>query len=239
MQLLAPDILAEARQLSPGVIGVGLALGLFLWLWGGRTHRFWLSLVMTLGAGVLGLYFGPAYGMQPLVAGLLLAVAAGALALSLVRVLIFASAGLAALGLAQTVAPNWSWQQPLVCFLAGGLIGVFLYRFWITTLASFVGTLLTAYSGLCLLDHFGKIDTAAWAGAHTPLLNWAIGACTVLGLLMQFLLERHRKRKEKQKSEDKARAEEEARRPPPPPPPKPAPKPWYAWPAKFLRRRAA
>jgi hypothetical protein len=236
MQLLAPDILAEARQLSAGLTGAGLALGLFLWLWGGRTHRFWLSLVMTLGAGVLGLYFGPAYGMQPLVAGLLLAVAAGTLALSLVRVLIFASGGLAALGLAQAVAPNWSWQQPLVCFLAGGLLGVFLYKFWITTLASFVGTLLTAYSGLCLLDRFGQVDTAAWVGGHAPLLNWACGASTVLGLLMQFLLERRRKRKEKKRAEDKALAEEEARRPPPP---KPAPKPWYAWPPKFLRRRAA
>jgi hypothetical protein len=236
MQLLAPDILEEARQLSPGLLGVGLALGLFLWLWGGRTHRFWLALVMTLGAGVLGLYYGPAYGMQPLVAGLLLAVAAGALALSLMRVLIFASGGLAALGLAQAAAPNWSWQQPLVCFLAGGLLGVFLYKFWITTLASFVGTLLTAYSALCLLDRFGQIDTATWVGAHTPLLNWACGACTVLGLLMQFLLERRRKRQEKKQVEAKARAEEEARRPPPP---KPAPKPWYAWPPKFLRRRAA
>jgi hypothetical protein len=237
MQLLAPDILAEARQLSPGLAGVGLALGLFLWLWGGRTHRFWLALVMTLAAGVLGLYYGPAYGMQPLVAGLLLAVAAGALALSLVRVLIFASGGLAALGLAQAVAPAWSWQQPLVCFLAGGLLGVFLYKFWITTLASFVGTLLAAYSGLCLLDRFAKIDTPTWAAGHMPLLNWACGACTVLGLLMQFLLERRRKRAEKKRAEAKAKAEEEARRPPPPP--KPAPKPWYAWPPKFLRRRAA
>ena len=77
---------------------------------------------------------------------------------------------------------------------------------------------------------------AAWTGAHTPLRNWACGAATVLGLLMQFLLERRRKRQEKQRAEDKARADEEARRPPPP---KPAPKPWYAWPPKFLRRRAA
>src|SRR5262249_26385774 len=79
MALLDPDILSEARELSPLLSGTGFVLGLFLWLFGGRTHRFWLALVLTVAAGVAGLYYGPAYGVLPLVSGLLLAISAGAL----------------------------------------------------------------------------------------------------------------------------------------------------------------
>src|SRR5262249_52416225 len=85
MQLLAPDVLAEAQGLSVAVTVTGLVAGLLVWLYGWRWHRFWTVLGATLLAGVLGLYSAPTYGVQPLVGGLLLAVAAGALALSLVR----------------------------------------------------------------------------------------------------------------------------------------------------------
>src|SRR5579884_1047995 len=76
MQFLAPDILEEARTLSPFLSGAGVAIGFLLWMLGGRTHRFWLALTVTLAAGLLGLALGRDYGMQPLVAGLLLAVSA-------------------------------------------------------------------------------------------------------------------------------------------------------------------
>src|SRR6185312_5115715 len=107
MQLLAPDILEEARGLSPFLSGAGLSLGFLLWSLGGRTHRFWLAMSVTLTAGLLGLTYGKEYGMQPLVAGLLLAISAGALALSLVRILLFAAGGIAALALVQAIAPGW------------------------------------------------------------------------------------------------------------------------------------
>ena len=51
MQLLAPDILEEARQLSPLLSGSGLFIGVLLWSLGGRTHRFWLAMSVTLTAG--------------------------------------------------------------------------------------------------------------------------------------------------------------------------------------------
>ena len=193
MQLLAPDILEDVRELSPLLTGTGLVVGLFLWLMGARSHRFWLVLVMTLTAGILGLLFGPRYGMQPLVAGLLLAVAVGALALALVRILLFAAAGLTGLWLAWHLAPGW--DQPLVCFLAAGLAGVLLYKFWITVLASLTGTLLIGYSGLGLVAHLKKVDVVGWAERNGPLLNWGCAAVTALGLLVQFLLERRRSRK--------------------------------------------
>ena len=230
MQLLAPDILEEARGLSPWMSGTGIGLGFLLWLFGGRTHRFWLAMSVTLTAGVMGLSLGRNYGMQPLVAGLLLAVSAGALALSLVRILLFAVGGLAALTLLQTLTP--AWDEPIAVFLVGGLIGVLLYRFWIVVFSSTIGGVLMAYSTLALLDRFHRLDSVAWTEKNGPLLNWACGAWIVLGVLIQLLLDRRRRRKA-QAPEGGADFEEE-----PSPPAKPTPAGLRTWGEKWIDRLA-
>ncbi len=235
MQLVAPDILEEARLLSPLLSGAGMLIGFLLWSLGGRTHRFWLAMSVTLTAGLLGLTLGKDYGMQPLVAGLLLAVSAGALALSLVRLLLFAAGGLASLGLIHHLAPTWN--EPIAVFLVGGLIGVFLYRFWIVTFSSSIGALLLVYSALALLDRLHIVDSVAWTDKNGPLLNWGCGALVVLGILVQFLLERRRQRKKEAAAEPEPEPIVVA--PPlPPPPAKPASKGLWAWGEKWFHRRA-
>ena len=111
MHLVDPDILADAQGLSPAVCAGGMALGVVLWLFGGRGHRFWLVLLITLAAGIFGLSVAEAYAVQPLVGGLLLAIAAGALALSLMRVLAFVGGGVAACLAAERGMPGW--DEPL------------------------------------------------------------------------------------------------------------------------------
>lgn len=238
MHLLAPDILEEARTLSPYLSGAGLFIGFLLWSLGGRTHRFWLAMSVTLSAGLLGLTLGKQYGMQPLVAGLLLAVSAGALALSLVRILLFAAGGLAALSLMHHLAPVW--DEPIAVFLVGGLIGVLLYRFWIVTFSSVIGTLLMAYSALALCDRLHMVDSVAWTGKNGPLLNWGCASLLVLGILVQFLLERRRRRKAQAAAQPEP--EPVVAAPPPPPPAPPPAKPVLgglrAWGEKWLLRRA-
>jgi hypothetical protein len=235
MQLLAPDVLEEARELSPLLSGTGVVIGILLWAWGGRTHRFWLAMSVTLTAGVLGLTLGKDYGMQPLVAGLLLAVSAGALALSLVRLLLFAAGGIAVLGLVHALAPNW--DEPIAVFLVGGLIGVFLFRFWIVAFSSLIGALLWVYSALALLDRLHMVDSVAWTRKYGPLLNWGCAALIVLGILVQFLLERRQQRTAEPAAEPEPEPE-----PKPvvaaPPPPNPPSKGVWAWGEKWFQRRA-
>lgn len=235
MQIVAPDILEEARALPATISAAGLIVGTLLWSIGGRTHRFWLAMSVTLAAGMLGLTHGRHYGMQPLVAGLLLAVSAGALALSLVRILLFAAGGLAALGLIRAIAPGW--DEPIAVFLVGGLIGVLLYRFWITAFASLIGSVLMVYSALALLDrlHMFKKDgsVVVWAERNGPLLNWGFASLVVTGALVQFLLERRRRRRAQQSAEPEVA---ELLPPPAPPPPKPAKLSLWAWGEKLLRR---
>src|SRR5262249_60362873 len=59
MQFIAPDILQEARELSPAVSGTALFIGLMLWLTGWSWHRFWVVLAATSGAGGVGRSFSP------------------------------------------------------------------------------------------------------------------------------------------------------------------------------------
>lgn len=203
MQLIAPDILAEARGLSVAACVTGLLVGLLLWLAGWWGHRFWIVLATTLAAGIYGLYTGPELGMQRLVAGLLLAVAAGALSLSLVRVLAFAASGLAAWLVVRQVAPGWDdLQGQIICVLSGGLAGLLLFRFWMMALTSLTGTLLMVYAGLCLADQLGKLDAAAWCEQNSVLVNVGCGAVALLGFLLQFYLDRRRRRRRHEDEEE-------------------------------------
>ena len=224
MHLIAPDLMADARQLSVTVSAAGLLLGLALWLFGWRGHRFWIVLTTTLGGGVYGLSQSPSSGAQPLVAGLLAAVAAGVLALSLVRLIAFAVGALAACVVVGAAAP--AWDQPLVTALAGGLLGVALFRLWTMIVTSAAGTVLIAYCGLSLLDRLGTLDSVAWAGEQTVLLDGAGAALALAGVLAQYLMERRRHLKERQAAESAAakaaEEEEDKRRKPEPPPPKPS-----------------
>jgi hypothetical protein len=198
MQLVAPDILEEARGFSVAVSGPAFGLGLLVWLLGWRGHRFWIVLITTIGAGIWGLYAGPAYSTKPIIGGVLLACAAGALALSLVRVVAFAAGGIAAWLLLRALAPTW--EEPLVCFLVGGLIGLLLFRLWTMALTSSAGTLLMVYSGLCLAETLGKVDVIALAENHATVLNCLCGGLMLMGLVAQLLVDRQRSRHQKRRS---------------------------------------
>jgi MFS family permease len=210
MHLISPEILDEARShISFGVLGACLSVGLLLWLFGWWGHRFWIVLTATVGGGVLGLQAGPDYHLQPVVAGLLLAISAGVLALSLVRVFAYAAGGVAAWMIVHALAPLW--DQPLLCFLVGGLIGLFLFRFWTMALTSFVGTLLLLYSGLALGDKLDKFDSVGWAQEQGTMLNWLCGVIALVGFVVQLVLERRRIRKQRENAEEEQECERESR----------------------------
>jgi hypothetical protein len=227
MWFLAPDILELTRQLSPMVCIVGLLIGLLLWSFGGSSYRFWLALLITVAAGGLGLNLGRPNGVQPLVAGMLMALAAGVMALALARITLFVAGGVAGLLLAQAAG----WNE-MVCFLAGGLAGVCLYRLWITALSSLAGSMLMLYSLVSGLDRMGWLNSVAWAERNRPLINWGVIGGTLVGMLAQHVIDRWRKNRAARKEEEIRRA---AAAPPPPPPPPPPPLPWW----KVLLQKAA
>lgn len=198
MQLVVPDILADTCDLSTALVVLGLIGGLILWLFGWVTHRFWVVMMTTVLAGIYGLYEAPAFRAHPLMASILFAVTAGVLALAVVRVLAFAAGGMAGLLALHALAP--SWNQPLVGFLACGLVGIFLFRVWMMALTSFTGTLLIAYSGLSLVNRSGSVDVVTWTEQGEVLLNWMCALVATLGLVTQFLLDQRRQSRKDRKN---------------------------------------
>jgi hypothetical protein len=235
MSLLAPEVLKEGLALSRPLLAAALLVGVLVWLLGSWGYRFWIVLTTTTLSGIVGLHYGPDVGMQPLVGGLLLAVATGMLALSLVRVGAFVVVGAAAVWLARTVAPNW--DEGVACFLGGGLLGMLLFRLWIAVLTSFVGALLMLHAGLCLAGRCGWPAAADWAERNQPLLTWSAAAATVLGVLLQFLIQRRMNGKSSRGNLDEGDDVVEAEEAPPRrrPQKKPA-RSWFPWGRKEARR---
>jgi hypothetical protein len=238
MNLLAPDLLEITRQLSPTVCGVAMALGLGLWLFGGASHRFWLAMTLTVAAGIAGMSLARDFAVEPLVGGLLLALSAGALALALARISVFLAGGLAALLVTRMIVPG---VNELITFLIGGLIGVAFYQLWITALSSLFGTVLLLYGTVSLLDQLGELKSIDWATRNGKLVNWGVIGGTLLGILIQFALDRrrHKKAADAKKVEKKKEEKPAAPPPPPPPAPPPAPPPKLPWWQQSLFRKTA
>jgi hypothetical protein len=183
MHLIAPDILAEARGLSVGACAGAIAVGLLLWLFGWRWHRFWTVAGITAAGGLYGLFAGQTGGGQAIAIGVLLALSAGLLALELARLLAFAAGGTAAWLAAGTLFPDTPAVG--VWVLAGGLAGVLFYRLWTMAVTSLVGTLVVGHSGLVLAGEVTGFDAADWAGRNPIALTVAVGLGSLLGLAVQ------------------------------------------------------
>jgi len=213
MQLLAPDILTDVVALTPMLNAFGYLVGLLVWMFGWRWHRFWIVWSITVSAGVIGLISGRALGGHMLVAALLLAIAGGMLAMELARLIAFVAGGLLVWLGARAVVP--SAHDLTICFLLGGLVSLLLYRFWTMLLTSLIGSVLSCYCGLALLAKFLKMDVVAIATKHTLWLNIAIVTLTLLGLSWQNYLERRVKRKAggEEKKEDREDEPEEKPKP--------------------------
>ena len=187
MELISPDILLDARQLSGILLGMGIVIGGVLWLAGWRSHRFWIVLGFTVLGGIWGLQNAPALKSQPLVAAICVGLAAGMLALTLIRFGTFIAGGYAGLILMQTALPNF--DQPLVSFFVGGVLGFVMFRYWAMALTSLSGVVLIGYAVLAILDKLGKLDGASWCETNAHVLNAACGLTALGGFLIQLWLD--------------------------------------------------
>jgi hypothetical protein len=202
MQLIAPEILSEARGLTTAMSGTLCVLGVALWLFGWRWHRFWIVSGITLAAGLLGLNAGRAAGgTQIMAVGILLAVAAGMLALELAKVFAFVAGGCGAWLAIQWVFPQA--QELWAVFLSGGLFGVLLYRLWTMLLTSLIGVLMAGHAALLLLEPLAAFDAVKWVIANQAAVNGTVVGLTVLGILLQAVAAPDETEAKKDKKDDK------------------------------------
>ncbi len=195
MHLIAPDVLTEANGLSIPFSVAGIVLAILLWVLGWHWHRFWIVAASTVAAGLYGLSAHQAISPRMLAAGVLLAVAAGMLAVDLSRLLAFSAGGLGAWLIVHRILP--AFQEPLICIMCGGILGIFLYRLQLMLLFSFVGTLLFAHSVLLLIEKLSsKFVAADWANVNFLSLNIGVGVVTLVGLVIQGRIARWQDEKE-------------------------------------------
>jgi hypothetical protein len=216
-------------------------LGFALWLFGWRWHRFWIVAGITLAAGLIGLNAGrTTNGTQVMAVGILLAVAAGLLALELAKVLAFVAGGCGAWLAVQWVLPQA--QELWAVFLCGGLFGLLLYRLWTMLLTSLLGALLSGHAAILLAEQIFHFDAVAWVTGNVPALNGAVVGLVVLGILLQAVSapdEEAAGEKKEEKTEPEA-AHGHAAGPGHPPDHAPAPQPAKArWWKKLLPTRKA
>ena len=234
MQLIAPDILAEARGMTGAMAGTIAVLGFALWLFGWRWHRFWVVAGITLASGLIGLNAGRTTGdTQVMAVGILLAVSAGLLALELAKVLAFVAGGCGAWLAVQWVLPQA--QELWAVFLCGGLFGLLLYRLWTMLLTSLMGVLLAGHASVLLVEQFWQCNANDWVTRNVAPLNGFVVGLVVLGILLQSVSTR-----DPEGAEAKAEvSEEEAEPEAPAPPPAPAPAKSTPWWKKLLAPRKA
>jgi hypothetical protein len=181
--VISPEVLSEAKGLSVGATGFFLFVGLMLWGFGWRWHKFWTAFTITLLAGLLGLTFGRAAGLPLLAVALGVAVVCGVLAMELAKILAFLTGGVAAWLGAQVVLPQA--QELWAAFLFGGLIGVLLHQFWTMLATSFVGTVLVGHTVLLFLDQLGLVKDAEFAGQYAAAINGWAAVSTIVGVVVQ------------------------------------------------------
>lgn len=217
MQLIAPDILAEARGLTEAMSGTLCVLGIALWLFGWRWHRFWIVAGITLAAGLIGLNAGRASGGTQIMAiGILLAISAGMMALELAKVLAFVAAGCGAWVAAQWVFPQA--QELWAVFLSGGIFGLLLYRVWTMLLTSVSGVLLAGHAGILLCEPVLRFNGDDWVAANQAAVNGGVVGLVVLGILLQAVASPEEDDTEPERAP-------KAEKKPSPPEKKPEPKP--------------
>lgn len=205
MNLIVPEIVLEGRGLSLAVVGVAIGVGLLLWLFGWRFHRFWIVVAVTVGGGLYGLSAGQATGVNMIAMGIMLALCAGLLALELARVFAFLAAG-TALWLAVGLFFPQGRELWLV-FLGGGLIGILFYRLWTMLLTSFIGTIIATHAILILIGETTKGDAVTWTRDHAMALSVGIGLLSLLGLAVQGMQERWKQQRTKETTEEQPKTE--------------------------------
>jgi hypothetical protein len=184
MNLIAGDILRDVTQLSMVLPIGGLLAGLVLWLAGWWTHRFWVVLSLTVLGGIVGLQHAAELHTQPLLAALGVALAAGILALTLIRLLAFLAGGVAGLLIVNGLLPGW--DQPFFVFLLGALAGLLLLRYWMMALTSLTGVLLIAYCGLALVGQWTRFDVVGLCDGNRPMMDIVVGAGVAGGFVLQM-----------------------------------------------------
>jgi hypothetical protein len=211
--LIQTDLLADVRTLPLAALIVVTIVSLGLYVSGWLVYRFWLAVAATFIGGLIGLQLAPTYGLQPVVGGLLAALAAGCVALALGRIGVFLIYGLLCTRLVREYAPRF--DVPMACFLSGGLTSVLAYRLAVRLLTCAVASVGLIYGGLVLAEKVVRFDSVkTFAKMPANQLNLIFAGVVAGGVVAQVIVEHYWGRYQKNKKDQQAmRQKQQAAKP--------------------------
>lgn len=194
MEILSAEIVTDILELPMPALLAMMSTGLLLAITGWKWHRFWLTLCVSLIAGLIGMRQASAWGIsQPVVSGVLLAAAAGCLALSLSRVGLFLAYGLACWYTMKRLAPPYA--IPAICICAGGLFSALFYRFCVVLLTSAIGSVVLCYGAIAYVEQQKWYAALNWLKDQSLVAHAALAGVILLSLFIQLALCRKSKKK--------------------------------------------
>lgn len=194
MEILSPDVVVDFLDLPMPALLAMMGTGLLLAITGWKWHRFWLTLCVSLFAGMIGMRQATAWGIsQPVVSGVLLAAAAGCLALSLSRVALFLAYGLTCWYAMKRMAPVYA--IPAICICAGGLFSVIFYRFCVVLLTSTLGSITLSYGVIAYVEQQKWYAALNWLKEQLVVAHAALAGVTLVALFIQLALWRKSRKK--------------------------------------------
>lgn len=194
MEILSPEVVTDILELPLPALLAMMGAGLLLSITGWKWHRFWLTMCVSLIAGLIGMRQSTAWGIsQPVVTGVLLAAAAGCLALSLSRVALFLAYGLTCWYAMKRMSPVYA--IPAICICAGGLFSVVFYRFCVVLLTSTIGSVVLCYGAVAYVEQQKWYAALNWLKEQSLAAHAALAGVTLVALLIQLAISRKNKKK--------------------------------------------
>jgi len=193
MQILSQQALETLVRIPLPIVVVGLVLAPVFWLLGWRLHRVLFVGSVTFIAGVYGLVHVPKLlAINKYLAGVLLAVGVGGVAIALMRIGAFVACGLLADSLAVHVAweyfPGLSGPVRFVAFVAGGMVSVFFYRLVVVLITASVGAVLMVGGVISLTHQTSAYDAIQGMDELQTIAAGALVVLILIGTGAQYLL---------------------------------------------------
>lgn len=182
------EVLQAARGMSVAMLSTWLVVGLALWLFGWRWHRFWITCTAALAAAAITWYWGSNWTRTPpLIAAIVSAAAIAAIAVELARLIVFGLGGATLLYLTSQLLPDF--RDIWLTFPLGGLAAVLLFRIGWTLVTSFLGTWITIHALMLIIESNSTFDAVQWTSDNFVPIHVGISIWIIIGIICQILID--------------------------------------------------
>ncbi|MEJ5274548.1 MAG: hypothetical protein WHU94_01435 [Thermogemmata sp.] len=182
------EVLQAARGMSAAMLGTWVTLGLALWLFGWRWHRFWITCVAAFVAAAITWHWGSHWTRTPpVISAIVIGLATAMIAVELARLVVLGFGGITLLYLANQLLSDF--RDIWLAFPLGGLVAVLLFRIGWILATTLLGTWITIHALLLLIESVSPFDSVQWFDNNAMAIHIGIIIWIVIGIICQLLID--------------------------------------------------